>query len=89
MKEFRIPILLGLALALATSSTVVAQSSRDNASPAASGPAFLTSMPTEAEPSLFESAITQKNEELEQRIQRLEAELNRSHQSVVDPSVSH
>jgi hypothetical protein len=88
MKEFRIPILLGLALALATSSTAVAQSSRDDASPAASGPAFLTSMPTEAEPSLFESAITQKNEELEQRIQRLEAELNRSHQSVVDPSVS-
>lgn len=88
MKEFRIPILLGLAVAFATSSTVVAQSSRDDASPAASGPAFLTSLPTEAEPSLFESAITQKNEDLEQRIQRLEAELTRSHQSVGDPSVS-
>ncbi len=88
MKEFRIPILLGLAVALATSSTVVAQSSRDDAGSAARGPAFLTSLPTEAEPSLFESAITQKNEDLEQRIQRLEAELTRAHQSVGDPSIS-
>ena len=71
MKKFRIPVLLGLAVALATSSTVAEQSSRDDSSPTASAPAFLTSMPTEAEPSLFESAITQKNEELEQRIQRL------------------
>ncbi len=33
MKKFRIPVLLGLAVALATSSTVAEQSSRDDSSP--------------------------------------------------------
>jgi hypothetical protein len=88
MKKFRISILLGLAVAFATSSTAAAQSSSNDSSPAASCPAFLTSMPTEAEPSLFESSLVQKNEELEQRISRLEAELNQSRQVGVDPSVS-
>jgi len=87
MKKFRIPILLALAVALATTSTVAAQSFRDDSSHSASGPAFLTSMPTEAEPSLFESTITQKNEELEQRMSRLEAELNQPQQLAGDPSV--
>ena len=88
MRKFRIPILLGLAVALAASSTLKAQSSGDDSSSASSGHAFLTSMRTEAEPSLFESTMTEKNEELEQRIQRLEAELNRSYQPAIDPSVS-
>jgi hypothetical protein len=88
MGKFRVPLLLGLAFALATSSTVAAQPSRDDSGLPTSSPAFLTSMSAEAEPSLFESAITQKNEELEQRIQRLEAESNRSYQPAVDPSVS-
>ncbi len=88
MKKFRLPILLGLAVALATSSDVGAQSFRDDSSPFANGPGFLTSMSTEAEPSLFESTIGQKTDELEQRMQRLETELNRSRQPAIDPSVS-
>jgi hypothetical protein len=88
MRKFRIPILLGLVVSLATSSSVAAPLSLDDSSPAVSAPAFLTSMPTEAEPSLFESTITQKNEELEQRILRLEAQLNQPQQFAVDPSVS-
>lgn len=88
MKKILIPALLGFAVALATSSTVEAQTSRDDSSHVASSPAFLTSMSTEAEPSLFESAIARKNEELEQRIQRLEAELNQPRQFTVDPGES-
>lgn len=42
-------------------------------------PAFLTSMPAE-ETSIFESAIAQKNVELESRIQRLESQLNQVQQ---------
>jgi len=88
MKKFRIPILLALAVALATTSTVAAQSFRDDSNHSSSSPAFLTSMSTEAEPSLFESSLVQKNEELEQRMSRLEAELNQSRQVGVDPGVS-
>lgn len=88
VKDSSVPVLLALAVAFATTSTAAAQSSQDESSPEASGPAFLTAMPAAAEPSLFESAIVRKNEELEERIQRLEAELNRSRQPMVDPSMS-
>ncbi len=79
MKDFRLPILLGFVVALATSGNVAAQSPSEYSDHASNSPAFLTSMPTQAEPSLFESAITQKNSELEQCIQRLESELNQIH----------
>lgn len=88
MKKFRIPVLLALAVALTTASNVMAQSSRDESRESSSSPVFLTSMPTEAEPSLFESSLTEKNEELEQRIQRLEAQLNQPRHFAVDPSAS-
>ena len=86
VNNFRLPVLLGLFVAYAASAAV-AQPHQDAAdSLTAGGPAFLTSMPVQ-EPSLFESAITQKNVELEQRIQRLETELNSIHgQRTVDPS---
>ncbi|MBL8816560.1 MAG: hypothetical protein JNL58_11065 [Planctomyces sp.] len=88
MKKFRIPILLALAVALAAPSALEARESRDDDGPASNSPAFLTSMPAEAEPSLFESSLTQKNEELEERISRLEAELNQPRHYGVDPSAS-
>ncbi len=88
MKKFRIPILLALAVALAAPSALEARESRDNDSSGSNSPVFLTSKPAEAEPSLFESSLTQKNEELEERISRLEAELNQPRQFAVDPSAS-
>lgn len=79
MISLRLSILLGLVVAVATSPDAVAQTSQDNAQPASSSPEFLESMPPLAKPSLFESAITQKNHELEQRIQQLESQLNQVH----------
>ncbi len=81
-------LLIGLTVALARPSAVTAQLSREESGLTGSVPAFLTSMPVEAEPSLFESSVTQKNEELEQRILRLEAQLSQFQQPAVDPSVS-
>jgi hypothetical protein len=88
VKSLALPLLFGF---LVTCVTVTAEGqsqidgSASTVSEQAAYPAFLTSMPQQ-EPSLFESAMTQKNVELEQRIQRLEAQLSQSqHQAVPDP----
>lgn len=80
MKNFRLLKLLGLVVAMATTRTSAAQPSDSSAVCSANCPAFLTSMPADPEPSLFESAITQKNVELEERVQRLESQLNQVQQ---------
>ena len=76
MKSLRLSILVCLAVAAITSTPAIAQTEQVS-SPAA--PAFLTSMPAE-ETSFFESAVAQKNIELENRIQRLESQLNQVQQ---------
>lgn len=88
MKKFRVPVLLALAVALATTSSAVAQSIDEDSASSSGKPVFLTSASTESEPSLFESSLIQKNEELEERISRLEAELSQSRHMTVDPNVS-
>lgn len=65
LRHSNLSILLGLVVAFSTT-TLVAQP--------------VTSMPAAAEPSLFESAVAQKNLELENRIQRLESQLNQVQQ---------
>lgn len=85
MKILRFSILLGLFVATAVTPSASAQSREDSGDSVIDArPAFLTSAATQ-EPSLFESALNQKNQELEQRIQRLEAELNRPTYLPQDP----
>lgn len=75
MKILRISMMLVLgAVAVAHAKASDYDDQETMVNPSAT-PAFLTSMPTE-ETSLFESAIAQKNVELETRIQRLESQLN-------------
>lgn len=75
MKSLRISIMLVLSVVAATPNPVSAQNGQVPFDSKSGAPAFLTSMPAQ-EPSLFESAIAQKNVELEGRIQRLESQLN-------------
>jgi len=89
VKSFRLSILLAVCSSLSLCGNARAETDADvsavEVSPPASAPAFLTSLPAASEPSLFESAIAQKNVELENRIQRLEAQLNQGSQCVQDP----
>ena len=85
MKNFRLTIIAAFCTSLCLSSIASALSEVELSGSAPSAPAFLTSMPSAPEPSLFESTITQKNDELEQRIQRLEAQLNQGSQCAMDP----
>jgi hypothetical protein len=85
VKNFRLSIIVAFCTSLNLFSIASAQSDAETSGPAASAPAFLTSMPSAPEPSLFESVITQKNDELEQRIHRLESQLNQGSQCVQDP----
>ena len=79
MKSLRISMMLVLAVAAAKLDPVSAQNGQVPFDSSTGAPAFLTSMPAQ-EPSLFESAIAQKNVALENRIERLESQLNQVQQ---------
>ena len=76
VKNLNVLKALGLVVVLATTRTASAQTGDVSANCSPSCPAFLTSMSADAEPSLFESTIVQNNVELEDRVQRLESQLN-------------
>ncbi len=79
MKSLRISIIVLLALVTVKANPIAAQEGQVPFDSQSGVPTFLTSMP-EQEPSLFESDLAQKNVELENRIQRLESQLNQVQQ---------
>jgi hypothetical protein len=77
-------VVLAVTVLVCSYAPLFGQSDDSKAEVANLAPAFLTSA-AEHEPSLFESSLARKNEELEQRIARLEMELNRPPVLAQDP----